>query len=84
VDVGVTDCNRKIALIKTVIHTDKSRLGLDATVAHFDKLFGALEHTHSLITHSQRDTLNSIQGALLAWETYVNITKASEVDNIQK
>lgn len=39
VDVGVTDCNRKIALIKTVVHTDKSRLGLDATVAHFDKLF---------------------------------------------
>ena len=27
---------------------------------------------------------NSIQGALLAWETYVNIAKASEVDNIQK
>lgn len=39
VDFGVTDCNRKIALIKAVIHTDKSRLGLDATVAHFDKLF---------------------------------------------
>jgi hypothetical protein len=29
-------------------------------------------------------SLNSIQGALLAWETYVNIAKASEVDNIQK
>ena len=27
---------------------------------------------------------NSIQGALLAWETYVNFSKASEVDNIQK
>jgi hypothetical protein len=27
---------------------------------------------------------NSIQGALLAWETYVNIAKASEVDYKQK
>ena len=27
---------------------------------------------------------NVIQGALLAWETYVNIAKASEVENIQK
>ena len=27
---------------------------------------------------------NSIQGALLARETYVNVAKASEVDNIQK
>ena len=26
----------------------------------------------------------SIQGALLTWETHVNIAKASEVDNIQK
>ena len=26
-------------------------------------------------------SLNSIQGALLTWETYVNIAKASEVDN---
>ena len=24
--------------------------------------------------------INSIQGALLAWETYVNVAKASEVD----
>ena len=29
-------------------------------------------------------SLISIQGALLAWETYVNIAKTSEVDNIQK
>ena len=28
--------------------------------------------------------LNSIQGALSAWETHVNVDKASEVDNIQK
>jgi hypothetical protein len=27
---------------------------------------------------------NSIQGALLAWETYVYIAKASGEDNIQK
>ena len=27
---------------------------------------------------------NSIQGALLAWEAYANVAKASEVDNIQK
>ena len=30
-----------------------------------------------------RHQFNSIQGALLAWETY-NIAKASEVDNKQK
>ena len=28
--------------------------------------------------------ISSIQGALLAGETYVNIAKGSEVDNIQK
>ena len=28
-------------------------------------------------------SLNSIQGALLAWETYDNIAKASELDNKQ-
>jgi hypothetical protein len=28
--------------------------------------------------------LNSNQMVLLAWETHVNIEKASEVDNIQK
>jgi hypothetical protein len=29
-------------------------------------------------------SLKSIQGALLAWETNVNIAKANEVDNIEK
>ena len=35
-------------------------------------------------SHMALSQFNSIQGALLAWETYVNIDKASEVDNIQK
>ena len=53
----------------------------------------SLSLTHSLcLTHSlslchslcHSLCLNSIQGALLAWETCVNIAKASEVDNIEK
>ena len=35
------------------------------------------------IPHYSLSQFNSIQGALLAWETWVNIAKASVVSNIQ-
>ena len=38
---------------------------------------------HATHTHTQ-PIYYSIQVALVEWETYVNIAKASEVDNVQK
>ena len=44
----------------------------------------SIEYLVVLICSFSALLFNSIQGALLTWETYVNIAKASEVDNIQK
>ena len=44
----------------------------------------ALSLPHGLLVHGLSLNYISIEGALLEWETYVYIVKASEIDNKQK